>query len=246
MRKISLFILALAVCVGIVVTFQNVKTAAPKPGSIKSKQMTPFNKQQFSLDSPSSQWVIVNKQRALNPIDYAPTDLRIPNVALRSVSTSDEMKLRAAPASALEKMFIDAKSAKHDLLLVSGYRSYSLQVSVYNRYVSTQGKETADTQSARPGHSEHQTGLAIDVGNADRSCELSACFAESPAGKWVAENAYKYGFLIRYQKDTQATVGYIYEPWHLRYVGTSLSTEIHRLNNQPLETFFGLPSAPTY
>ena len=224
----------------------NSKTSAPKPRSDQPKAAAGFNKKQFSNDDPKSIWVIVNKKRPLNPKNYVPDDLRVPNVTSRPNSTNDETKMQGIAASALEEMFAGAKKDSINLLLASGYRSFSLQTSVYNRYVSTQGQATADSQSARPGYSEHQTGLAVDVGAANRTCEIQACFATTPEGQWVAANAYKYGFVIRYQNGTESTVGYIYEPWHIRYIGKTLSEEIHKQNNPTLEDFFGLPAAADY
>lgn len=205
-----------------------------------------FNAKKYSIDDPTSPWVVVNKLRPLQPKSYTPSDLRVPNVALRSTSTSQEMKMRDPAATALETMFASAKQAGVDLLLASGYRSYNLQVGVYNRNVATLGQATADTQSARPGHSEHQTGLAVDVGATNRKCEIEGCFANTAEGKWVAENAHAFGFIVRYQTGSQQVTGYMYEPWHLRFVGTELSTELHRLGNPTLEAFFGLPAAPNY
>ena len=102
---------------------------------------------------------------------------------------------------------------------ISGYRSYSQQASLYDSYVRQYGQATADTIAARPGYSEHQTGLAMDIGNASGICALQACFATMPAGKRAADHAAEHGFIIRYPAGSEATTGYTYEPWHLRYVG---------------------------
>src|SRR5690606_14648016 len=112
---------------------------------------------------------------------------------------------------ALEQMFMAAKNEGLSLLLASGYRSYNLQVGVYNRNVREVGQAEADIRSARPGHSEHQTGLAVDVGAASRQCEIEECFSTLPEGKWVAANAYRFGFVIRYPQNKQGTTGYVYE-----------------------------------
>ncbi len=205
-----------------------------------------FDKKQLSNDDPNSIWVIVNKLRPLQPKSFAPSDLRTPKVALRSNSSNAEMKMRDQAASALEQMFAAAKQANINLLLASGYRSYGLQVSVYNRNVATLGQTEADNQSARPGFSEHQTGLAVDIGAASRTCEIQSCFADTIEGKWVAANANQFGFVVRYQNGSKSVTGYMYEPWHLRYVGTELTNELKRLNNPTLEAFFGLPAAPNY
>lgn len=202
-----------------------------------------FDKTKYSLSDPVSLWVIVNKQRAL-PSNYTPGDLRQPNVPVRS-SGSSEMLAREAAASALESLTAGAKQAGISLMLVSGYRSYGLQQAVYNGNVAREGQANADKTSARPGHSEHQTGLAIDVGNVDGTCQLDACFGSTPAGQWVAAHAHEYGFVIRYPEGKQAIVGYEYEPWHLRFAGTELANETKK-SGQTLEEFFGLPAAPNY
>lgn len=245
-RALGIGILAIALVLIVFFFIANGRTSAPKPRTDKSNVPAGFNKNQLSINSPKSEWVIVNKKRPLNPKNYAPSDLRVPNVALRSNSTEEETKMRDAAATGLEEMFAAAKKESINLLLASGYRSFTLQTSVYNRYVSTQGQATADSQSARPGYSEHQTGLAVDVGAANRTCEIQSCFANTQEGKWVAENAYKYGFVVRYQNGTESTVGYIYEPWHIRFVGKTLSTEIKKQNYPTLEKFFGLPAAAGY
>lgn len=205
-----------------------------------------FNKSRLSIDDPASLWVVVNKTRPLSPTNYAPNDLVIPNVPLRFSTDYEEMQLRKPAADSLEKMVLDAKEEGINLLLASGYRSYDLQTTVYNNFVGNQGRETADTQSARPGYSEHQTGLAVDLGRTDRSCEIEDCFASTNESKWLAANSYKYGFIVRYQPDTKAVAGYQYEPWHFRYVGPELATQLKNQNNPTLEEFFSLPAAPDY
>lgn len=212
----------------------------------QDKQQISFNKKQFSLDDPASIWVIVNKHRQLKPKDYVPAELRPPRMPLRITSSTDEMSLRPEAAHALEELYKDAKQSGLELMVASAYRGNKYQQSLYYTYVERQGQAEADTQSARPGHSEHQTGWAVDVEPASRKCEVEACFGGMPEGQWVAANAYKYGFVIRYQKDKQAITGYIYEPWHLRYVGKALAEELHKQGNPTLEEFFGLEAAPDY
>lgn len=211
-----------------------------------SSRISKFNKKQNSIDDPSSLWVIVNKKRSLNPTTFIPNDLIAPRIPLRFTDDNEEMKLRRPAAEALEKMTADAKKAGLSIMLASGYRSYSLQTIVYNNFVSTQGKDIADTQSARPGFSEHQTGLAADLEPINRSCEIEDCFAETSEGKWLATNSYKYGFILRYPSNAQSIVGYKYEPWHFRFIGRELATELHKQNNQTMESFFGLPASPNY
>lgn len=204
-----------------------------------------FNIHQYSQSDPASIWVVVNKQRPLNPPDYAPDDLTVPNVPLR-VPGDASMQLREEAATALETMFTAAKKQGFNLMLSSGYRSYSFQMSLYGSYVQTQGKAAADTFSARPGYSEHQTGLAADVEPTNQQCDVNQCFGQLPEGEWLAANSYKYGFIIRYTAANHTVTGYEPEPWHVRYIGVAASTEMHKENSPALESFFGLPAAPGY
>src|SRR5882757_7376950 len=146
-----------------------------------------FDKTQYSLTDPASVWVVVNKQHPLAPKDYAPTDLQ---------NVGSGQYMRAEAAQALQHMLADAKTAGLFVTPASGYRSYTTQVSVYNSEVKSNGQAVADSESARPGYSEHQTGWAIDL--ASGGCSITDCFANTPGGKWVTANAYKYGFLLRY------------------------------------------------
>lgn len=216
------------------------KSAAPKPPSTPG-----FDKTKYSTSNPTSIWVVVNKPRPLNPPDYVPPDLVMPAVPLR-VPGNESMQVRKVTADALATMFAAARRDNVVLMLSSGYRSYSYQVNLYNGYVASQGQAAADQASARPGHSEHQTGLAADIEPADRQCEIETCFATTLAGQWLAVNAWKYGFIIRYPADKVAITGYEYEPWHVRYVGVDLSTEMHNSGVETLEEFFGLPGGPNY
>ncbi len=214
-----------------------------KPTTSKPTDTTPtqpaFDKSQYSLTDPTSIWVIANKKHALNPINYVPSDLVVPNVPLR-VPGNSSMQVRAVTARALEKLIADAKAQNLKLELSSGYRSYSFQVSLYNSYVQSDGKAAADRASARPGHSEHQTGLAADLDDMAHACHLKACFGDTPEGKWIAANAYKYGFIIRYPEGKESITGYEYEPWHLRYIGIPAATQMHDTDVQTLEEFFNV------
>lgn len=187
-------------------------------------------------------WV-VNKRRPLNPKSYVPPNLVFPNVTLR-VPGNESMKIRADVGTAIEQLFAAASGAGHSPMLSSGYRSYSYQVSLYNSYVKSQGQAEADKQSARPGYSEHQTGLAFDICNAG-NCKLEQAFGSTPFGQWVAVHAHEYGFIIRYPSGKQSITGYIYEPWHLRYLGTDTATQVYN-SGKTLEEFYGLPAAPDY
>ena len=134
-------------------------------------------------------------------------------------------------------MQADAKALGLNLWNQSGYRSYSTQKVIYNNYVAQDGQAVADTYSARPGHSEHQTGLAFDLNTIDDS------FAKTDEGIWVSNNCYKYGFILRYPKGKESITGYMYESWHLRYVGVDLATKLYNDGDWiTLEEYFGITS----
>jgi len=240
---------ALAVIVIVLVTLVLVPTGPkpkPKPSRSTSPSSSPsptptptptFDKAKFSTTDPNSDWVLVDKQRPLNPKNYAP-----PLAPLNLPGYKGQMRPEAA--AALQKMFADyhAQSPTGDqLTVVSPYRSYADQVSVYNGWVQRLGQAQADRQSARPGFSEHQTGLAVDIDTA-----TNEGFGTTAAGQWLAQNSWQYGFVVRYQQGQEAITGYEYEPWHFRYVGVELSTELHKEGFPSLETFFGYPPAPNY
>lgn len=129
----------------------------------------------------------------------------------------------------------DASSEGLDIYIASGYRSYYYQQEVYNRYCETDPPEVVDTYSARPGYSEHQSGYAFDLNSIDDS------FADTSEGQWVAQNCYKYGFIIRFPKGKEDITGYQYESWHLRYVGVDIATYMYE-NNLCLEEYLGVDS----
>lgn len=220
-------------------------TAKPAPTSDSADKTAGFNKQANSTTEPSSLWVIVNKQHPINPVSYLPSDLRKPGVTLR-VPSAAEMQLRDTAASALETLIVAARTAGYNLQVSTAYRGYAYQKTLYDSYVAASGQEAADTFSARPGYSEHQTGWAVDVRTTDNQCALQACFGNLPAGKWLAAHAYQYGFILRYPADKTAVTGYAYEPWHFRYVGTDLSTEMRSQGIETMEEFFAVSGGPSY
>ncbi len=207
------------------------KQTAP---ALSDSQPALFDKARYSVDDPVSIWVVANKQRPLNPKEYVPNDL----------TSIGSVQLRQEAAQALTKLRQAASAQGLTITPLSGYRSYTTQVTVYNREVSHYGQATADTQSARPGHSEHQSGLAVDVGGG--GCGIEDCFGNTPEGKWLAANAHTYGYVIRYPEGKQDITGYRYEPWHIRYVGLELASEMKKQGALTLEEFFGLPAAATY
>ena len=149
-------------------------------------------------------------------------------------------------SSKAQTMFNDAKKEGLNIYIVSGFRSYDTQNRIYNKYVANDGKKNADTYSARPGHSEHQSGLAFDVCQDGYAC-VNAGFDNTPPANWLSANAYKYGFILRYPKGKTNETGYIYESWHFRYVGVELATKLYNNGNWiTLEDYFGITSEYDY
>jgi len=132
------------------------------------------------------------------------------------------------------------------LVLNSGYRSFDIQQTIYERLKNQRGLAVAEQLIARPGYSEHQTGLAADFSALDQGCVILTCFGETEAGVWLSENAHIYGFIIRYPEGKEAITGFQYEPWHLRYVGSALALEMKEKGIQTLEEFWQLPASPGY
>lgn len=169
--------------------------------------------------------VLVNKTRKL-PDGYRPPDLVRPNVPFVPTAPAERRLMRREAAESLEELFAAAGRAGLDLKAVSGYRSYESQAALYAYYVRTEGEQHASQYSARPGHSEHQTGLAMDVSCGAVGYRLEPSFAETKEGRWLAAHAADFGFIIRYPKGKEALTGYAYEPWHIRYVGRSVARDI--------------------
>ena len=146
--------------------------------------------------------------------------------------------MRADAAAALEEMFAACKAETGvSLKAVSGYRSYQRQATIYeNKLEKVKTKEKADQYVARPGASEHQLGLAMDLGQKSDDVNLTSSFGKTKGGKWVAENCWRFGFILRYQEGWEDVTGYEYEPWHVRYVGKEYAQLIHEAN-MPLETY---------
>ena len=202
--------------------------ALPAPASVDT-----FDRAARSVDDPASIWVVVNKLRPLNPEDYEPDDL-----VEVAVEHTWEPELRQEASDAVVTMFDTALAeAGLELASNSAYRSYFAQEAVY---------DGDDLTTARPGYSEHQTGLSIDIGAVSGDCSLSECFGDTPEGIWLRDNAWRFGYILRYPADKTAVTGYSFEPWHFRYVGTDLATEMHDTGVTTLEEFFGLPAAPDY
>lgn len=199
---------------------------------------------QFSLTDPASPWAVVNKHRPLVPADYAPADLVQPKVRL--AVAGEAALLNSTTAAAAEAMFAAAARDGVVMVLASGYRSYGTQVATYNGYVAARGQADADTASARPGYSEHQTGWAFDIADGGGACGFQPCFADQPAAVWAKANGHRFGFVVRYPWMFHPITGYYYEPWHLRYIGVEAATDMLGRGINTVEEYFGVGAAPGY
>ena len=177
---------------------------------------------------PTDVLILVNKQ---NKAPTVPVTLVKPDVTPTKPSVAENIYMRPEAARALEALFAGAAEDGITLYATSGFRSYSTQKAIFDRKAAERGEQTANRSVAKPGYSEHQTGLAMDIeGETTLGTGLTAAFGESPEGIWVAEHCYEYGFIIRYPKDKTSITGYIYEPWHIRYVGVEAATQIAELS----------------
>ena len=199
--------------------------------NVKSK----FYQDIVETPNTNSLLVLVNQNYRLDEF-YAPTDFVPVEVPVTPYSQVNTNYLRRDAADATELLFSKAQEAGYELTLRTGYISYSVQKNLYNQDVYEMGLEYADKFNSRPGHSEHQTGLAIDITTPSINNELSLEFADTEEGKWVLAHAHEYGFIIRYPENRESEVGYFYEPYHLRYVGVEVATEIFE-NNWTLEDY---------
>ena len=205
-----------------------------------------FDPEQYSIDAAGSPWVVVNKSRPLIPLNYTPKVVA-PPFKHPTTHNPHGLLLASSAGLALVKLAQAAKDAgSGSLFLQSGYRSYSTQKGVHARQVSRLGLQKGEALAARPGYSEHQTGLAADVGAVGQGCLIQVCFASTKMGKWLAANAHRFGFIIRYPYGQTSITGYQFEPWHLRYVGVALATEMKDNEVRVLENFWGLEAAPNY
>lgn len=146
----------------------------------------------------------------------------------------------AKAREALNTMLTAAKQQGFDLVAFSGYRSFEYQTTLYNNYVNRDGVDAADRYSARPGYSEHQTGLAFDIGEKGKEdLWLTAEFGETSAGQWLVAHANEFGFILRFPQNKEHITGYMYESWHFRYVGVEIAKEIKQ-RDITLEEYLGV------
>jgi len=215
-------------------------TASSRPIATAPTATPGFDRTAHSLDAPTSIWVVVDKQRPLKPRTYVPPDLVTPKVP-----HTNAPQLRKVAAGALVTMFAAAKRDGVTLYSLSAYRSYATQKSIFDRNLASLGRATTLNLTAKPGYSEHQTGLADDLGDGS-SCDLRVCFESHPAARWLAKHSWRYGWVLRYPLGYTRITGIQTEPWHFRYIGKPAAKEMHRTGVKTLEQFFRLPPSPHY
>lgn len=177
------------------------------------------------ISNTQDEILLVNKYNKL-PDDFVPEQL---------VPLSSGPLVTPATKEAYEQMVKDARNEGYTIRGASAYRSISYQKDVYNRYLAQDPQQIVDTYSARPGFSEHHTGRTIDLDNISSSMDN---FGNTKEAKWIAENAYKYGFIIRYPENCEDITGYMYEPWHITYVGTKIANEMKMFGIETLEEYW--------
>lgn len=204
------------------------ETVEPKaePAMIRLPQATPITPIDGDYSEDSHIWRLVNKSHPLSDINYRPEIIK-PNVPTRTDKSLDEQSVRRDIASSVEQLFAAAKDAGFILQIGSGFRNAELQNMYYSNYSRVYGQAAADMFSAKPGFSEHQTGLVVDVSETSNHCYLQECFGDTKAGRWLAENAHLYGFILRYPKGRYGITDFSYEPWHFRFVGIPLATALY-------------------
>jgi D-alanyl-D-alanine carboxypeptidase len=208
-----------------------------KPGDGNGGTTRPDGDGRQVVTNPDSILVLVNKERNL-PADYVPADLTVPAVPFPFDGDNPKKQLRREAAAALEELFAASREAGLELYALSGYRSYATQKAIFENKAKLRGEAEANKTSARPGQSEHQTGLAMDVTCRQVNFALEEEFGATPEGKWLAANAHKFGFIIRYRQGTEEITGYVYEPWHLRYLGKETAADVYA-QGVTLEEYFG-------
>lgn len=214
---------------------------------VQATPVTIFNPPKYSIDEADSIWVVVNKQRQISPLKYKPENLVFPTFPKPKIQNPFGLQLREEAALAtVEMASAMSQEGIGTLILNSGFRTYKNQQGLYNRTRDTRGLAVAEKLSARPGHSEHQLGLAADFSVKGQGCVIMVCFGNTEAGRWLAANAHTHGFILRYPKGYKPITGFQYEPWHFRYVGIELATEMKTKGIKTLEEFWELESAPDY
>ena len=215
------------------------ETAAEQPAEEPQQPQLPMMEtslDDYPLDTPTDDiLVLVNKTHPVTR-DYVAPDLVTVEHCDPNVGNADTKKMRKVAADAIEELIAGAKQDGFDIVMRTGYRSYDYQDYLFNSYAASYGEEEANTYSARPGQSEHQTGWCCDMGRIGYGL---TSFDGSAEAEWVAENCWKYGFILRYPANKTDITGYIYESWHIRYVGKDAAQYIYE-NGLTLEEYLGI------
>ncbi len=212
---------------------------------IPTLELTDYSYPRLATGFAGSEWVVVNKLRPLSPLDFEPVVREIESSS--SLDNSRGLELREVAATALEEMAAEMSfQGAGQVFVNSAYRSYDYQAGLFEDKVAQYGEAEALVRSAKAGHSEHQTGLAVDVSVPAQGCAIMQCFGDTVAGKWIADNSWKFGYIVRYERDTTSVTGYTYEPWHLRYVGKQIAKMYANNGIQTLEEFWGFEAAESY
>lgn len=213
---------------------------------VPQPELTEYLYPRLATELPTSAWLVVNKNRPLNPIDFVPE-------ALEEIESSDSLdnsrglRLTLAAARGLEKMAKQMFADEAGQIFVNAaFRTFERQGELFASKVDQYGEAEALLRSAKAGYSEHQTGLAVDVSVPAQGCAIMVCFGDTVGGKWIAENSWRFGYVMRYEQGVSDITGYTYEPWHLRYIGVTLAKKYHDSGMKTLEEFWSLPPAPFY
>lgn len=211
------------------------------PGTFR-RDLAALQARSRSFYQPRSIWVLVDKRQPLRPRSYVPPDLVRPDVP-----GGDGNQLRSMAAAAVAEMFAEGEAAGAGRMrIVSGYRSYSTQVGVYGRRAASTSTDFADQWIARPGYSEHQTGLSLDIGTVGGPCATHTCLGSTSQGAWLRKNSWRYGFILRYEEGHTDVTGYRPEAWHFRFVGKAVAADYHAGGWHTWEEYLRAPSAPSY
>lgn len=246
MKKIFALLLALAMVISLAAcgaeNGQGGTAASAKPDENEPEITEPEN-----TDPEPSWWetnvlgnpdlILVNKTHPVEE-DYRPDDMVTIERHVEGVGNADTHQMRKVAADALNEMFDAAESEGIFLKLRTGFRSYNYQKNLFESYVKNHGEEEANRFSARPGQSEHQSGLACDVGGKSQGYALSYEFGNTEEGKWLRAHCAEYGFILRYLEEKEDITGYVFEPWHIRYVGAEHAQKMMD-ENMTLEEYLG-------
>ncbi len=207
--------------------------AAPRPVPTATTPPAPqaaFDLSPHSTDRAASLWVVVNEQRPLRPVDYVP-----------ELTQVEGYQVDPRVADGLRALLRQGRRAGLDLRIMSAYRSFGYQSALFATRAAELGEAGARRVVALPGHSEHQTGLAVDFGRRSTGeCNVEPCFAQTAEGRWLQRHAWQHGFLLRYPEGAERITGYSPESWHFRYVGRPLAAHLRREGIATLERAFGL------